>query len=443
MPLDELKPYSRNTRRHSDRQIDLLAKAIQEFGFVNPIVVDDQGVIVAGHGRYAAAQRLKLKIAPVLRVRHLSESQIRAYRIADNRIAELSCWDEEFLRLEIIDLSQLELDGSLGFDLSLTGFGTAELDIIIDSVGDNASEEAPERVEMPEHDALAVCRPGDIWQLGEHRIFCGSALEEASYRHLLKDEVAQMVFTDPPYNVPIAGHVRTGDGGGHREFAMGVGEMSTSEFRAFLGTALGLSRAVVVDGAITMVCMDWRHISDLIEAGRTEELQLLNFCVWNKTNGGMGSLYRSKHELVCIFKQGRAAHVNNVELGRHGRYRTNVWDYAGVNTFGRSRTADLADHPTVKPTALVADAIKDVTHRGDIVLDPFGGSGSTLLAAEKTARRARLIELDPLYVDVAIRRWQKLSGEDAVHVSSGETFAGRAAIGANHRATGEADHGEA
>lgn len=234
-----------------------------------------------------------------------------------------------------------------------------------------------------------------------------------------------MVFTDPPYNVPISGHVRSGSA--HREFAMGVGEMSTAEFRAFLGSALRHARDRLVAGAIAMVCMDWRHITDLVEAGRTQQLRLINVCVWNKTNGGMGSLYRSKHELVCIFKHGSAPHVNNVELGRHGRYRTNVWDYAGVNTFGRGRTADLADHPTVKPTALVADAIKDVTHRGEIVLDPFGGSGATLLAAEKTGRRARLIELDPAYVDVTLRRWQELTGKDAIHAASGESFAARAA----------------
>ena len=235
-----------------------------------------------------------------------------------------------------------------------------------------------------------------------------------------------MVFTDPPYNVPVNGHVRSGNGGDHREFAMASGEMSDAEFRAFLADVMALLLGQLVDGGIAMVCMDWRHIEELIAAGKACGFELINLCVWNKTNGGMGSLYRSKHELIATFKKPGARHVNNVELGRHGRNRTNVWDYAGVNTFGAGREADLVDHPTVKPTALVADALMDVSHRGDIVLDSFGGSGATLLAAEKTGRRARLIELDPLYVDVAIRRWQEMTGKEAVLSGSDETFNARA-----------------
>ena len=209
---------------------------------------------------------------------------------------------------------------------------------------------------------------------------------------------------------------------------MAVGEMSEAQFREFLRTAIRQSVATVMEGGICMFCMDWRHVADLIEAGKAEGLALINLCVWNKSNAGMGSLYRSKHEMVCVFKTGRAAHVNNVELGRHGRYRTNVWDYAGVNTFRRGRAADLADHPTVKPTALVADAIRDVSHKGEIVLDPFSGSGATLLAAEKTGRTARVMELDAIYVDVAIRRWQALTGQDAVSADTGETFNARATV---------------
>ncbi|WP_050664379.1 DNA-methyltransferase [Roseovarius tolerans] len=239
------------------------------------------------------------------------------------------------------------------------------------------------------------------------------------------DARARMVFTDPPYNVPINGHVRMGEASGHRDFAMGVGEMSDAQFQAFLCGFIRETAAMVMEGGICMICMDWRHVADLVLAGKAEGLSLLNLCVWNKTNGGMGSLYRSKHELVCVFKKAGASHVNNVELGRHGRYRTNVWDYAGVNTFRKGRDADLVDHPTVKPTALVADAVRDVSHRGEIVLDPFCGSGATLLAAEQVGRIARAIELDPLYVDVAIRRWQQATGRSATLVGSGETFADR------------------
>jgi len=423
-PVAALKPYARNPRRHTDKQIDLLARGIEEFGFLIPVLIDQAMTVVAGHGRLEAAKRLGMATVPTALLDHLTPAQVKAFRIFDNKMAELSDWDEGVLRLEIGDLVELEISGVLEFDVSLTGFDTPEIDILL---GGAEPSGPAETVAVPDEAAAAVTRPGDLWILGSHRILCGDALEPASYDRLLGAEKARMVFADPPYNVPIAGHVRTGTAPGHREFAMGVGEMTTSEFRDFLARFIRLSRAVSLDGAIFDVCMDWRHIDDLIAAGKAEGLDLNNLCCWRKTNGGMGSLYRSQHELVAIFKAGKAPHVNNVELGRHGRYRTNVWDYAGVNAFRKGREADLVDHPTVKPTALVADAIRDVSRRGEIVLDPFGGSGSTLLAAEKTGRRARLIELDPLYVDVAIRRWRELTRQEAVLEASGETYADRVA----------------
>ncbi|MCT2539961.1 site-specific DNA-methyltransferase [Sedimentimonas flavescens] len=427
LPITALKPYERNARTHNDKQVDLIARSIREFGFNNPILIDGAQNIVAGHGRFEAAKRLGLATVPTVLLEHLTEAQVRAYRIADNRIAELSEWDPEILRVEIVDLSDLELAGDLDFDVTLTGFDTAQIDVLIDGPAASAAAAPAETVEEPGPDAIAVARPGEMWHLGRHRILCGDALAEGSYAALMAGEAARMIFTDPPYNVPINGHVRTGETGSHREFAMGVGEMSESQFRDFLRVAIRQSAAKLMDGGISMICMDWRHVADLIEAGKAEGLTLINLCVWNKTNGGMGSLYRSKHEMICIFKKGAAPHVNNVELGRHGRYRTNVWDYAGVNTFRRGRAADLVDHPTVKPTALVADAIRDVSHKGEIVLDPFSGSGATLLAAEKSGRTARVIELDPLYVDVAIRRWQALTGQEAVLAETGEGFDAREA----------------
>lgn len=431
LPLDRLKPYARNARRHSDKQIDLIARSIREFGFNNPVLIDRDRAIVAGHGRFEAARRLDLKTVPTVLLEHLTEAQIKAYRIADNRIAELSDWDDEVLRLEIVDLSDLEIAGDLDFELSLTGFDTPQLDIIIGGTGGDERQADRETVEEPGDGSVAVARSGEVWELGHHRLLCGDALEASAHDRLMGNETARMIFTDPPYNVPINGHVRMGEGSGHRDFAMGVGEMSDAQFQDFLRAVLRESAAKVMEGGLCMICMDWRHVAELITAGKAEGLSLINLCVWNKTNGGMGSLYRSKHELVCIFKKGDARHVNNVELGRHGRYRTNVWDYAGVNTFRKGREADLVDHPTVKPTALVADAIRDVSHRGELVLDPFCGSGATLLAAEKAGRVARAIELDPLYVDVAIRRWQDLTGKQAVLVSSGETFADRERAGAS------------
>jgi DNA modification methylase len=356
-------------------------------------------------------------------------------------LAELSDWNRDALQIEFADLMELSLEDELSFDLTVTGFDLPEIDLVIEGAG-STEVAPPEEVEEPDASRPAIARPGDLWMLGRHRIFCGDALDDASYSALLEGETPRMMFTDPPYNVPVNGHVRCGQGGEHREFAMASGEMSEAEFGAFLSAFIRQAVAHLPEGSVAMICMDWRHVSDLITAGQGCGLELINLCVWNKTNGGMGSLYRSKHELVCIFRKPGASHINNVQLGKHGRNRTNVWDYAGVNTFGKSREADLMDHPTVKPTALVADALMDVSHRGDLVLDCFGGSGATLLAAEKTGRSGRLIELDPLYVDVAIRRWQEMTGEQAVHAASGETWnacAGKAAA-ADAR---EADYVEA
>ncbi|WP_254430616.1 MULTISPECIES: DNA methyltransferase [unclassified Ruegeria] len=419
--ISQIKPYANNNRVHAAKNIDKLKASVAQFGFVTPILLDGSGTIIAGHGRYEAAKALGLMSVPTVVAGHLSDAEVRALRIADNKLAELSDWNEAALQIEFAELTDLSLDGELDFDLDITGFEAPEIDIIIVSAGE-ATETEAETVEAPDPAAPVITQPGDLWVLGDHRIFCGDALQAQSYDTLLEGETPQMVFTDPPYNVPVNGHVRCGGSSDHREFAMASGEMSDSEFRGFLSGVINRLFDCLPDGGIVMICMDWRHIEELIASGKAGGLDLINLCVWNKTNGGMGSLYRSKHELVCIFKKPGAAHINNVELGKHGRNRTNVWDYAGVNSFGVGREADLVDHPTVKPTALVADAIMDVSHRGDVVLDAFGGSGATLLAAEKTGRQARLIELDPAYVDVAIRRWQEMAGESAVHAVTGQMF---------------------
>lgn len=442
---DRLRARNRQVRRHPPEQIDALMRLIAGFGFLVPVLVDARDVLICGHARVEAARRLGLREVPVIVADHLTPEETQAFAIAENRMAELSSWDEVSLRLELADLVELDLGGVLGFEIDVIGFSTPQIDVILDGPG---TPPGPvEEFELPDPGALAVSRPGDLWELGPHRLLCGDALAPGVHDRLLAGEQARMVFTDPPFNVTVRGHVS--GTGRHREFAMASGEMSDAEFVAFLRKALGLMRASACDGAILMVAMDWRHLSHLLGAAGAEGLALINLCIWNKTNGGMGSLYRSKHEEICVFKSGTAPHVNNVELGRHGRYRTNVWDYAGVNTFRRGRADDLGDHPTVKPTALVADAIRDVTRRGDLVLDPFGGSGATLLAAEKTGRQARLIEIDPLYVDVAIRRWQKLTGRRAVHAETGETFEDRAARLASdaelaaHNVAGEAGHEQA
>jgi DNA modification methylase len=333
--------------------------------------------------------------------------------IADNRLVELASWNESALRRELSFLSDLDID----YDFAALGFDTAEVDFLLGN--DQCGQAA---LPAPAVDVPAISRPGELWLLGDQRLYCGSALDSASYHALLKGDRADLVFTDPPYNVRIDGHVGGRGSVKHREFTMASGEMTDAQYVTFLHTAFAQIESASADGAICFVCMDWRHTRHLLQAA--ENLALKNICVWVKNNGGLGSLYRSQHEFVFVFKCGAAEHVNNVELGRHGRNRTNVWEYRGINSFGAERDQSLQSHPTVKPVALVADAIKDCSHRGDLVLDPFAGSGTTLIAAERTKRRAAVMEIDPLYVDVIIRRWQTASGGTAV-TDTGETFTER------------------
>jgi len=416
----KLKPYERNARTHSKKQIKQIAASIKEFGFTNPVLVDRDGGIIAGHGRVEAAKQLKLEEIPTVRLDHLSEAQKRAYIIADNRLAELAGWDEDILAIELQFLSDPELE--LDFDLEIIGFETSQIDLIIDgAVEDGEPDPADEQPEIDE-DAPAVSKAGDIWLLDKHRLMCGDALKQEDHDALMEGETAQMIFTDPPYNVPVDGHVCGLGGVRHREFAMASGEMTQEEFASFLESVLGRLVKCAKDGALLYVCMDWRHMKELLLAGERAGLKLVNLCVWNKNNGGMGSMYRSKHELVFVFKTGGAPHRNNIQLGQYGRYRTNVWDYAGVNSFRKGRDEELAMHPTVKPVALVADAIRDCTSRNDMVVDSFVGSGTTLLAAEKTGRIAYGMEIDPLYVDAAIRRWEAYTGRQATHAQTGRTF---------------------
>jgi DNA modification methylase len=398
-PVGTLRPDPRNARTHPKQQINQIVASIQAFGFVNPILADPDGRIIAGHGRLMAAKAMGLTEVPTIYIPGLSETQKRALRIADNKIALGAGWDLDVLKMELAELGTLDLD----FDLSVTGFSTGELDVIMKGSAD------PDDEVIPEVPASPRTRMGDIWILGEHRVGCGDARDLDFVRRLIGDEAAiDAAFLDPPYNVRISGHANAV--GRHREFAMASGEMDEAEFRAFLKQTLGVCASVSRDGAVHFVCIDWRHMDDVSAVGKAVYGDLLNVCVWNKSNAGMGSLYRSKHELILVFRVGDAPHFNAVELGKHGRNRTNVWDYASVNTFKGSRREDLALHPTVKPSALVADAIQDVTRRSDLVLDLFLGSGTTLVAAERVGRRFRGLDVDPAYVDVAIARWTNMTG---------------------------------
>jgi DNA modification methylase len=419
LAVSGLKLYSRNPRSHPAKQIRKIADSIHQFGFVIPVLVDSHRGVMAGHGRIEAAKLLGMHRVPAICVDQMTEAQKRAFIIADNKLAENASWNQEFLRLELKDISELDCE----FDLTITGLETAEIDSLLELEELSGSSDEADDVPQLDVSTSAVTREGDLWLLDGHRLLCDDATKADSFRSLLNGKQAQMVFIDPPYNVPINGHVSGLGKVKHREFAMASGEMSEAKFIAFLGTILGYLSDHSVDGSIHFICMDWRHSFELQSAARPIYSEFKNLCVWTKDNGGMGSLYRSKHELVFVFKNGSCAHINNVELGRYGRNRTNVWDYAGVNSFRDGRLEELAMHPTVKPVALVADAILDCSKRSGIVLDCFGGSGTTLIAAEKTGRRSCVMELDSAYVDVTIRRFQKLTGKRAIHAEAQRTFA--------------------
>ena len=413
--IADIKALGRATRKHPAHQVRKLATSLERFGFVLPILIDSDGRLVDGWGLVLAAQQLGVEAVPAITVSDLPEAELRSLRLALNRMTEDAVWNPEALALEFSDI--LELAPQL--ELDVTGFEMGEIDILLDGDGANEEDDLPVATDK----MAPVTRVGDLWVLGDHRLHCGDALKVESYSRVLGTDKADMMFTDPPYNVPIDGHV-TGLGRvKHREFALASGEMDAPAFTEFLRQSLAAAASGLRDGAIAYVCMDWRHMRELLEAGHAVFDELKNLCVWNKTNGGMGSFYRSKHELVFVFKKGGAAHINNFGLGDSGRHRTNVWDYPGISSLGAARAEELAMHPTVKPVALIADAIRDCSKRDDLVLDVFGGSGSTLIAADQCGRVARLIELDQLYCDTIIRRFQRVTEEEARLAASDMSFA--------------------
>lgn len=432
LSVDVLVPYQRNARTHSKKQIKQIVTSIERFGFTNPILIDENNGIVAGHGRVLAAKAMRLDQVPCLRLSHLTDADKRAYILADNKLALNAGWDKEILAIELQGLVEVN------YSVDVTGFSIGEVDTVIqEAKASSPNERDAAEDACPAPQDQATTRIGDIWTLGRHTLICGDARSADTFRRLLGEgphASVDAIFTDPPYNVPIDGHVCGKGTIKHREFACATGEMTKDGFTGFLATTLGHAAALCRDGAIAFVCMDWRHLGELIAAGEVAFSELKNICVWNKTNAGMGTFYRSKHEMVCVFKVGTQPHTNTFGLGEGGRYRTNVWDYAGVNTLSKDRMDELSMHPTVKPVALVADAILDVTRRGAVILDPFGGSGTTLIAAEKTGRSARLIELDPIYCDVIIRRYEAFTGKRARLAGTDNAFEDiqverRAAIG--------------
>ena len=414
--VEDIVLDSRNPRQHSQSQVNQIADSIREFGFVMPIVVDHSSQVVIGHGRVLAARKLEMQRVPVVEIRHLSREQLKALRIADNRLAQHAHWDERLLGESFLELKELELD----FDLSITGFSLPDIDLALQKLDDGLIIENNDEADVMT--GVPVCRPRDIWQLGDHRVHCGDATTEDAFDKLMKEERAHVVFVDPPHNVPIGRNVSGKGKISHHELADGSGELSHEQFTRLLTGSCGLLVKYSGSGTIHFVCMDWRRAEELLAAGRDVYSDLENIVVWVKRDAGLGSPYRSQHELVFVFRSGTGRHTNNIELGRHGRNRTDVWRYDSASNRGRKVKNLPKLQPTAKPVQLVMDALLDCSNRGEVVLDSFLGSGTTLLAAERTGRICRGIELDPLCVDTAIRRWQKLTGHDAIRLSDGKLF---------------------
>ena len=423
LSVASLRPDPKNARLHSDKQVQQIAQSIEAFGFNVPILIDANSQVMAGHGRLRACERLGIAQVPVIRLEHMSEHQRRAFMIADNRLTENAEWDDRLLGEQLKILSEAELD----FTLEITGFEMGEIDLMIENLSPAPKSEIDPADHLPEPAPIQVSQPGDLWKLGKHRVLCGDALSPKSYGSLMDGRRANVIFTNPPYYVPISGHVGGSGEVRHPEFVLASGEMSEAEFVAFLTEALSLLAHHSVNASLHYICMDWRHMREVLAAGTATYSELKNLCVWAKDNAGMGSFYRSQHELVFVFQNGPNSSRNNVQLGRFGRSRSNVWRYPGANTFARSTNESdlLALHPTVKPVSLVADALMDCTARGDLVLDPFLGSGTTVIAAERTGRICNGMELDPGYVDTVVRRWQKFTSLEALHQVTGQTFAQR------------------
>ncbi len=409
----------KNPRLHSSKQIKQLARSIESFGFNTPLLVDRNLVVVSGAGRLAAAKLLGLTQVPTICLDHLSPAKRRAFMIADNKLSELSTWDEKILAEHLQELATQEID----FDLEAMGFEVPEFELLVAPTGSTSvtKDDMEEPIAPP---TIPISQVGDLWRLGRHLLLCGSALESSSYSRVLEGKQANIIFTDPPFNVSIPGHASGLGSANHSDFVMASGEMTPEQFTDFLMVACRHMATHSKDGAIHFICMDWRHVGELHAAGNSVYSDFKNICVWVKSNAGMGSLYRSQHEFIFVFKNGNASHLNNVQLGRFGRNRTNVWSYPGANMSanGDEEGALLMMHPTVKPVTLVADALMDCSNRKALVLDPFVGSGTTIIAAERTGRCARAIEMDPRYVDVAIRRWERFTRSHAVHAVTGQQF---------------------
>ena len=403
-----LKPHVRKLRKSDPAHIREIANSISALGFNVPLLVGKDNVVLDGDARLEAAKLLGLSSVPCIRVDHLDETEQRLLRLAVNRLGEKGSWDIQELEAEFKELI------IAGAPIEISGFGSDEIDQII--IGGDASETGDL---APWPGASAVARVGDLFLLGPHRLICGDAYVPAVTERLMGTDVGRVVLTDEPFNVAVGGHVTGGD---HREFVMASGEMTNEQFLEFNHSWMEAVLPHLIEGGILGTFIDWRGLPIAHTAAIAFGLAPLNLIVWAKTNAGMGSLYRSQHELLPLFKKGSVSHINNISLGRRGRYRTNLWTYPGASSLGSDARKGLQEHPTVKPSVMLQDAIIDLSNRGEVILDPFLGSGSTLIAAENTGRVCCGIELDPLYVDVIIRRYQTVTDKIAVLANTAESF---------------------
>lgn len=417
VPIEDLTPASRRVRRATRAQCERIKRSIEAFGCVRPVLIQGPNAIIDGHIVVEALRELGAKVVPCIVIDHLSETEIRQLAITLNRTQETGTWDNQNLAIEFEDLLALEID------LTVTGFEIAEIDFHLGHF--SITEPGSDLEESLTIDPLAtkgpaVTIPGDAWIAGPHRIICGRAQDLGAWSGPAGLGPSAVLIVDAPFNLRISGHVSTVRGR-HAEFSEASGEMTPAAFTDFLVESLGPAINRLTPGGIGFIFMDWRHLREILDAFRRLGVEVINLAVWVKTAPGMGSLYRSRHELVFVIRRPGGPHRNNVQLGRFGRNRSNVWEYGGA-TSGNSAEDDFGLHPTVKPVAMIRDAILDVSAPGDLVIDCFLGSGSSLIAAETVGRRCLGVEIEPRYVDIALRRWMALTGKEALHAATGETF---------------------
>lgn len=411
MDIGTLEFSKRRLSKENERQHRQLMASIAKFGFITAIVVKGREVVV-GEARLRAALELGVERVPAVDVGHLNAAEVRQFRIADNRLAELREWDPIALRAEFDEIIVLEPD----LNIEAMGYEIPEFDIALQSPADAID---PDDGPVPVSETT-FSRPGDVWEIDGHAIMCGDARSRTDWRAILGGKSPAVIIADPPWNCPVKSHMGGKGAIQHPEFVMASGEMSDAEFLGFQRDWLACACEYSVPGGLLYVASDWRALHATTEAAHSCDLEQINLCVWRKTPG-MGSMYRSAHELFLVLRKSGAQHQNNIRLGAYGRFRSNCWDYPGASSFGIGREA-LAIHPTAKPVALLRDIFLDCTRRGDVVVDPFSGSGSTLIAAQRTGRAARVIELDPRYVDAAVRRYEQVFGRAPRLRSSGLTF---------------------